>query len=167
MSKCLECNVSISSNVDRYSVENFSVPLCMECQDKIRQLPDTTTDEAINFYFELKKRNVSAKLEKFDGFKTIDIAIPEAKVNIEVDGAHHNYDKKQALADLKRTFFSFKKGYLTLRIPNSLSRDRKTLEETANYVVEFLNESKKRNQTTKEKISKDKEVPLFKRKNIM
>ncbi|WP_425269405.1 DUF559 domain-containing protein [Leptospira koniambonensis] len=76
----------------------------------------------------------------YDGFKHIDIAIPEAKVNIEVDGGHHNFDKKQALADLKRTYYSFKKGYLTLRIPNSLIT-KENLDETADYIVDFLHES--------------------------
>jgi very-short-patch-repair endonuclease len=87
---------------------------------------------------------VPAQLEKFDGFKHIDIAIPEAKVNIEVDGSHHNYSTKQALADLKRTYHSFLKGYLTLRIPNSLVKNDFVLEETADYIVGFLNENRQR-----------------------
>ena len=54
-------------------------------------------------------------------------------------GGHHNYDYKQALADLKRTYYSFKKGgYLTLRIPNSLIKNN--FDETVGYIVEFLNE---------------------------
>jgi len=44
-----------------------------------------------------------------DGYKHIDIAIPEAKINIEIDGVHHNYNAQQALSDLKRTYYSFKK----------------------------------------------------------
>jgi hypothetical protein len=35
----------------------------------------------------LKKREVPAELEKFDGHKTIDIAVADARVNIEVDGS--------------------------------------------------------------------------------
>jgi len=80
-------------------------------------------------------------MEKYDGYKHIDIIIQEAKVNIEVDGLHHNYNPSQALADLKRTYFSFLDGYLTLRIPNSLVKDNDTLEETANYIVDFLIEN--------------------------
>ncbi|MEM4397452.1 MAG: hypothetical protein QW757_02380, partial [Candidatus Woesearchaeota archaeon] len=52
---------------------------------------------------------------------------------------HHNFDYKQALSDLKRTYYSFKKGYLTIRIPNSLLLNH--FEETVNYIVRFLNES--------------------------
>jgi very-short-patch-repair endonuclease len=78
-------------------------------------------------------------LEKFDGFKTIDIAIPLAKINIEVDGVHHNANSQQALADLKRTYYSFLEGYYTLRIPNSLLRSN--LEETTEYIAEMCNKS--------------------------
>jgi very-short-patch-repair endonuclease len=35
-----------------------------------------------------------------DGYKTIDIAVTHARVNIEVDGLHHNFEPDQALADL-------------------------------------------------------------------
>ena len=85
---------------------------------------------------------VPAELEKWDGFKTIDIAVTDAKVNIEVDGLHHNYSHNQALSDLKRTYYSFKKGYLTLRIPNTLIEW--SVDETADYITEFLNESNKK-----------------------
>ena len=101
-----------------------------------------TTYETIRLYFALKKRGVPAEMEKFDGYKHIDIAIPEARVNIEVDGGHHNFNRNQALSDLKRTYYSFKKGYLTLRIPNSLVTTDSYLNETADYIVDFLNEQK-------------------------
>jgi very-short-patch-repair endonuclease len=93
-------------------------------------------------YFALKKRGVPAKLEKCDGFKTIDIAVPDAKVNIEVDGGHHNFSSIQAMSDLRRTLFSFKKGYATLRIPNSLAKFN--LDEAAELITEFLIESRDR-----------------------
>ncbi len=96
------------------------------------------TEEAKRLFYELKKRGVPAELEKFDGYKHIDIAIPEAKFNIEVDGMHHNFSSKQALADLKRTYYSFKKGYFTLRIPNPLIREE--IENVADLITEILNE---------------------------
>ena len=71
----------------------------------------------------LRKKDILTLLEKWDGHKHIDIAIPKYKINIEVDGEHHNTRPKQALTDLKRTFYSFKKGYFTLRIPNSLVKN--------------------------------------------
>ena len=81
------------------------------------------------------------ELEKWDGHKHIDIAITEARVNIEVDGRQHNYSSRQALSDLERTYYSFKKGYVTLRIPNVLVRNASTIEETALFIDKFLRES--------------------------
>jgi very-short-patch-repair endonuclease len=99
------------------------------------------TKEQLALHGALVERGVPAQLEKWDGHKHIDIAIPDVKINLEVDGEHHNFDKKYALADLKRTFHSFAKGYTTVRIPNSLTRDKRTIEETADYVVALLNHS--------------------------
>lgn len=139
-SDCVECEIEIQQRVLEYSKDNFGYPLCRDCQDWIRSLHDETTHESRSLYFELRKRGVPAELEKFDGHKTIDIAVVDAKVNIEVDGMQHNYSQKQALADLKRTYFAFKKGYLTLRIPNSLVKNH--IEETADLITEILNINK-------------------------
>ncbi|MEN9917876.1 MAG: hypothetical protein RL662_312 [Bacteroidota bacterium] len=144
MNSCLECNCYIDYKVQKYSIDNFGVSLCINHQHWFRNMEQISTIECIRLYFALKVRGVPAQLEKFDGFKHIDIAIPEAKVNIEVDGSHHNYSTKQALADLKRTYHSFLKGYLTLRIPNSLVKNDFVLEETADYIVGFLNENRQR-----------------------
>uniref|UniRef100_UPI003216BCF1 hypothetical protein n=1 Tax=uncultured Draconibacterium sp. TaxID=1573823 RepID=UPI003216BCF1 len=138
---CVECNRAIYPNEYKYSISRFNIPLCREHQDWIQYMSTQTTFEAIRLYFALKLRGVPAELEKFDGFKHIDIAIPEAKINIEVDGGHHNYNERQALADLKRTYFSFLKGYYTIRIPNSLVYNEYELDETADFIVGILNES--------------------------
>jgi hypothetical protein len=138
---CWECSHKIDNKVFNYSYENFGLSLCRNCQKWFRDIAPETTQEAVSLYFELKRRGVPAELEKYDGFKTIDIAVTHAKVNIEVDGAQHNFNSNQALADLRRTYYSFKKGYLTLRIPNSLVRHH--LDETANMITEFLMESQK------------------------
>jgi very-short-patch-repair endonuclease len=140
-SNCLECHIAIDRDVETYSKKQFGVLLCFSCQQKLRKyIRIYTTDETLNLYFALRKRSVPAKLEKFDGYKTIDIAVVDAKVNIEVDGPQHNFNSRQALSDLKRTLYSFKKGYLTLRIPNSLVRNN--LDETADYIIDILNLNK-------------------------
>lgn len=148
MSKvCLECGCDLNWDVFKYSSQNFGVPLCRGHQDWIRDLPYETTDETIALYFALRNRGVPAKLELDDGYKTIDIAIPDAKINIEVDGRHHNYNPRQAMSDLKRTYYSFLKGYFTLRIPNSLVNHN--LEETADFITGILSENKRRSQKKK------------------
>jgi hypothetical protein len=138
---CCNCNNHIDLKVFDYSSAYFGVALCISCQKWFKDKVDASTPETIQLYFSLKQRGVPAQLEKNDGFKTIDIAVVDAKVNIEVDGAHHNFSSKQALSDLKRTYHAFRRGYLTLRIPNSLVRDN--LEITADYITDFLNISKR------------------------
>jgi hypothetical protein len=139
---CVECNKPIDKAVFYYSIEVFDFPLCRNHQEWIRNLDAKTTDEAIYLYLALRECGVPAVLEKADEYKTVDIAIEEAKVHIEVDGMHHNFDSKQAMSDLKRTFHSFKKGYFTLRIPNPLIRYH--LEDTVDWIIELLHIGRKR-----------------------
>ena len=139
---CLECDKALEKPVFYYSTENFGIPLCRIHQSWVLHLDYKTTDDALSLYFALKERGVPDQLEKHDGFKSVDIAIEEAKVHIEVDGVHHNFDSRQAMSDLQRTYHSFKKGYFTLRIPNSLVR--RDLEETADWIVEILKFGKKK-----------------------
>jgi len=40
-----------------------------------------------------------------------------------------------------RSYYSFIKGYVTLRIPNCLVRDKVTIEKTAKFINKFLRES--------------------------
>jgi len=135
--ECANCQVPTIGKVHTYSMRYFGFSLCWQCQDLLKPKFAITSRETIKLYFSLRKRGVPAELEKFDGYKTIDIAVVEARVNIEVDGKHHHYNMGQAMADLQRTFYSFKKGYLTLRIPNALVAYN--LEETAGYITRILN----------------------------
>lgn len=57
------------------------------------------TPEAQMLHSELIKLQIPAILERFDGYKTIDISIPSARIDIEVDGIHHNTNDRQAIAD--------------------------------------------------------------------
>lgn len=143
---CIECNTYLDKKVWNYSLDLFGAPLCYHHQDWIRGIK--SPGEARELYFALRRRGVPAQLEKYDGFKAIDIAIPECRVNIEVGGLQHHYNPRQALDDLQRTYFSFLKGYFTLRIPNSLIDH--DVEETADYIVNFLNANNERDWKTHE-----------------
>jgi very-short-patch-repair endonuclease len=133
---CLHCHRHIDERIFKFSTGRFKYPLCIPCQEWYTNKPITTSSEAIELYLSLKLRGVSAELEKFDGYKTVDIAVADAKVNIEVDGPHHHYKCEEALSDLQRTLHVFRKGYLTLRIPTALLNEQ--LEETANSICDFL-----------------------------
>lgn len=141
---CEECDDEISVGVSIFSTDKFLISLCKSCQDWFEIIRNTSTEETISLYFALKERGVPAKIEKYDGYKTIDIAVPEAKMNIEIDGMHHNFDARQALSDLQRTYYSLKKGYNTVRIPNSLIRI--SLDQTADLVTEIINENSRQHQ---------------------
>jgi very-short-patch-repair endonuclease len=140
---CSKCEQHLSKKEFNYSIENYGKPLCRDCQEEFEPLRRKfekkcakSTPEARKLYEILIKMGFDAKLEQWDKHKHIDIAIPELKVNIEVDGGQHNFNEKQALADLKRTYYSFKKGYVTLRIPNKLIQNN--AYETAKYISQFL-----------------------------
>ena len=138
---CLECEARMDDKELHSSLEKYNAALC---RDHLEWLESSeSTPSAISLYLELKKNGVSAELEKFDGHKTIDIAIPEHKLNIEVDGSKHQTNADQAFADLQRTYYSFAKGYFTLRIPNSLIENK--IYETVSYIVKFLEAGKERN----------------------
>ncbi len=136
---CFYCNESIPTNVHEYSVNNLGAAFCMRHQRAVKTGLDNATNEARILFFALLKRGIRVHVEKFDGFKHIDLAIPTAMVNIEIDGMHHSYNSRQALSDLQRTLYSFKKGYLTLRIPNALIHNN--LNQTVKHVEEFIYES--------------------------
>ena len=134
MHSCLHCHSYIDEKVYTWSTTTYGFELCYACQCSINL--NNSTEEATRLYLSLKRRGVPAELEKYDGYKTIDIAVVDARVNIEVDGHQHVSNPKQAHSDLKRTYFSLQKGFLTLRIPNALIREN--LEETADYITTFL-----------------------------
>jgi very-short-patch-repair endonuclease len=133
--KCIECNVILHYSVSLYSQNRFGFPLCRDHQNYIRN--SNSSKEAKWLYLSLKSIGIPAMLEKSDGFKRIDIAIPSYKLNIEVDGSHHYFNSNQALKDLQRTYYSFAKGYFTLRIPNSLIKS-KNIFEAVTYIHKFL-----------------------------
>ena len=138
---CIECSFKIPYEVYEFSINHFGYPLCRHDQDWIRNMlyDNITTQQTINLYLALKSCNVPAEIEKYDGFKHIDIAIPRHKINIEIDGFHHHSNPYQALQDLKRTYYSYKKGFFTIRVPNSLIENK--LDDAVEYILMFLNES--------------------------
>ena len=143
---CSKCENSLSKKEFNYSIKFYSIILCRDCQNKYLPLKNNfekkknkSTPEAIKLYNILIKLGIPAKLQQYDHFKHIDIAIPEAKINLEIDGMQHNYSEKQALADLKRNYYSLKKGYVTLHLPNQLIREK--AYETAKFLKRLIEES--------------------------
>lgn len=94
----------------------------------------TPTPEAQSLKDALEERGVRVYVELYDGFKSIDLALPRAKINIEVDGIQHLIEPKQILADLGRGYYSHKNGYDTMHIQNEMLK--KHLDEIADALAE-------------------------------
>lgn len=78
-----------------------------------------------------------------DRHKHIDLAIPSAKINIEVDGPKHLTNANQIIKDLLRSHYSDDLGYFTIHIPNEsihsdLDKIAKALAEAAKIREEQL-----------------------------
>ena len=76
------------------------------------------TPEAKNLKAALEKLGIKVLAEVDDGHKRIDLAIPSARINIEVDGDQHLTDAEQIVSDLSRAHFSDELGFDTVHITN-------------------------------------------------
>ena len=80
----------------------------------------TPTEEARALKESLERLGIKVYLELDDGHKHIDIAIPKARLNVEVDGMQHLINPHQIVADLNRGYYSHKNGFNTMHIPNEM-----------------------------------------------
>lgn len=80
------------------------------------------TKEAYALREALENLGVKVYSELNDGHKHIDLTIPKAKLNLEIDGIQHLINPHQIVADLDRGHFSDKRGYNTMHIPNEMIR---------------------------------------------
>jgi very-short-patch-repair endonuclease len=71
----------------------------------------------------LQKRGIKVEKEYFTGHMHVDLYLPEAKINVEVDGLQHLTDPEQISRDFNREYHSERHGYHTLHIPNPLVRE--------------------------------------------
>lgn len=144
---CQKCSAKLKHDNVTYCERFFPFMLCVKCQYWYNDKGISTTS-AKSLFLALKVRDLPVQLEKFDGKKTIDIAIPKYRMNIEVDGSHHNTNADQAKSDLFRTYYSFKKEFNTFRIPNSLINEN--LDLTADILKDMIEFNFKRIQREKE-----------------
>jgi len=91
----------------------------------------------------LTRKGIKNKLEDYDGYKHVDISIPWAKLNIEIDGSHHLLNSEQLFSDLERDYFSYNHGKSTIRIPNDFVDFN--VEELADSIAKVARERYYRN----------------------
>jgi very-short-patch-repair endonuclease len=102
---------------------------------------------AIKLMDALKKLGVHFIPEANDGHKHIDIRIPNAKLDVEVDGIQHLINPDQIITDIKRTDYSRVDGYETMRVHNTDLKEEtgaiaSAIAEVAAMREEELNNSK-------------------------
>lgn len=98
------CNETITEAVYKYSRQHHGKALCTKHQK-------TVTSHALRLSDALNRQGISHKLEYSDGHKHVDIAIPWARVYVELDGMQHTFDAKQVIADHERDWHSMKDGF--------------------------------------------------------
>lgn len=83
-----------------------------------RPLPTATEQKLCDA---LRLRGVEVYQQYFDKHKHIDLVLPQAKIDLEIDGLPHLTDPHQIVADLARGYFSHRhRGYDTMHIPNEM-----------------------------------------------
>ncbi len=87
----------------------------------------------------LEKRGIKVLKEYWDGYKHVDIYIPENDMYIEIEGLQHFTDPKQIISDLHRDYYSDRSGRFTFRITNQLIANY--LNEIANAIYEVIRKS--------------------------
>lgn len=90
-----------------------------------------STPNEINLYNALSTRNVEAKLQYWDGYKHVDLAIPSAKIYIEIDDINHFTDPKKILSDFNREHYSDRDGFNTFFVTNQILENKNLLEKVA------------------------------------
>ena len=129
--RCFVCGKAVDSIVVRQckdSKEFSGDILCPYCQKEYHNVyydhNYPVHAYAMRLRRELYKLGIKSDLEKpvfaGNGDIHIDLAIPSAHLNIEIDGIEHNQDCNIAINDLTRTIKSLEMDYYTIRIPNSI-----------------------------------------------
>lgn len=112
------------------------------------------TRETLNLKGALEKLGIRVLKEVDDGHKHIDLSIPSARINIEIDGDQHITDSHQILKDLNRTHYSDDLGYDTLHISNH------SLNSNLGGIASAVAEASKIREEEFDKIYKNK--PMYK-----
>jgi hypothetical protein len=76
------------------------------------------TPQTIKLATALKEKGITSELEAFEGDKHVAIAVPEAKLYLEVDGKNHLTDPERLFRDLQRDACSHDEGIDTIHIPD-------------------------------------------------
>lgn len=142
---CFVCGGNVSYDEYKFCTDRgcfFNKILCYKCQDIYRKYYEYGTPPyAMRLQKELKSRGIYSELEKEVVAGSIrihiDLAIPQAGLNLEIDGIQHS-SKRQAISDLSRTYYCMEKGYTTIRVPNSVFKDDESISTAADIIKKMV-----------------------------
>jgi very-short-patch-repair endonuclease len=100
----------------------------------------SATKSTLKLYRALKDEGIKSILEFWDGYKHIDIHIPDAKVYIEIDGLQHYTNHAQIIRDFTRDRYSNIDKIDTLHIPNEMLENH--LEKIVKAIVGVVKKRK-------------------------
>ncbi|WP_373073818.1 hypothetical protein [Zeaxanthinibacter enoshimensis] len=134
---CLECHKELSYIDHKNSMELFDVELCKKHYDRLLRLNrrHKTSLQAIRLYYGLKEAGENPMLAWWDGKKSVDIALPRVKLNVEIDHEPHLYSHKRAMEELEEAMHSMNDGFTTLRIPHMLIAEK--MRETVQDILQI------------------------------
>jgi very-short-patch-repair endonuclease len=95
----------------------------------------TPTEQAKRLHDALLEHGITTELEYYDGYKTVDLCIKEARFYIEVDGLHHLTNADQIIADLKRDHYSDNEGFEMLHIPNAIFKNERIFDSIVEAIA--------------------------------
>lgn len=91
-------------------------------------------------YEALCEKGINAQLEYSDGHKTVNIAILEAHLYIEVDGIQHFINSEQIIRDFKRNHFSDGDDFSIFYVTNQIIDTH--LDEVVSALAKVIEEKK-------------------------
>ncbi|MDR1897267.1 MAG: DUF559 domain-containing protein [Prevotellaceae bacterium] len=139
---CRICQKDPISDEDiESSYREFKMPMCEACQEKAKKIRTKihkkhphVSNQQILIHMGLNHRGIDNELEYSDGHKQVDIAILDSKIYIEVNGKQHVNNAQQLISDMKRTYYSFEDGFLTLNVYND------AIEKGFNNIINAIRE---------------------------
>jgi hypothetical protein len=129
---CIECGLPISRGVHEFSRELYGYSICMKDQFLFGE--SGASAHTVDLYLALKARNFPVKLEYFDGYKHVDIAVP-GKLYIEVSG--HDLAERQMTADLLGHGQMFELKIPTILVSNAMLDKKRSFS----HVVDELSKA--------------------------
>lgn len=96
------------------------------------------TEQEDKLYCALISRGIKAIPHYSDGHKTVDIAILDARLFIEVDGLQHFTNSEQIMSDFKRYHYSDEDDFSTFYVTNQIIDE--FLDDVVNALVKVIKE---------------------------